>query len=64
MAALDRFAVPAGRAEIRQQILDGKTPVDVLYNEKRRDQGADRAERDGKILMVKECPISPAASKT
>ena len=32
--------------EIRQQILDGKTPLDVLYNEQAgRDQGADHRAR-------------------
>jgi 7,8-dihydro-6-hydroxymethylpterin dimethyltransferase len=43
--------------EIRQQILDGKTPVDILYNEKPGEIKAQVIERDGKILMVKDCPI-------
>src|SRR4051794_11580445 len=43
--------------EIRQQILDGKTPIDVLYNERPGEIKAQVIERDGKILMVKECPI-------
>lgn len=43
--------------EIRQQILDGKTPLDVLYNEKPGEIKAQIIERDGQILMVKDCPI-------
>jgi 7,8-dihydro-6-hydroxymethylpterin dimethyltransferase len=43
--------------EIRQQILDGKTPVDILYTDKPGEIKAQVIERDGKILMVKDCPI-------
>jgi uncharacterized radical SAM superfamily Fe-S cluster-containing enzyme len=43
--------------EIRQRILDGKTPLDVLYNQRPGEIKAQVIERDGKILMVKECPI-------
>src|SRR3954469_9049251 len=43
--------------EIRQQILDGKAPVDVLYNDKPGEIKAQVIERDGKILMVKDCPV-------
>jgi uncharacterized radical SAM superfamily Fe-S cluster-containing enzyme len=43
--------------QIRQQILDGELPVDVLRNEKVGEIKAQIIERDGKILMVKECPI-------
>jgi uncharacterized radical SAM superfamily Fe-S cluster-containing enzyme len=43
--------------EIRQQILDGKLPVDILRNEKVGEIKAQIIERDGKILMVKDCPI-------
>jgi uncharacterized radical SAM superfamily Fe-S cluster-containing enzyme len=43
--------------EIRQQILDGKLPVEILKTEKRGEIKAKIIERDGKILMVKECPI-------
>ncbi len=43
--------------EIRQQILDGKLPVEILRNEKVGEIKANIIERDGKILMVKECPI-------
>jgi uncharacterized radical SAM superfamily Fe-S cluster-containing enzyme len=43
--------------EIRKQILDGKTPVDVLYTERPGEIKAQVIERDGKILMVKDCPI-------
>jgi 7,8-dihydro-6-hydroxymethylpterin dimethyltransferase len=42
--------------EIRQQILDGQTPVDILYNERAGEIKAQIIERDGKILMVKDCP--------
>ena len=43
--------------EIRQQIIDGKLPVEVLMNEKAGEIKAQIIERDGKILMVKDCPI-------
>ena len=43
--------------EIRQQILDGKTPLEVLYTDKPGEIKAQVIERDGKILMVKDCPI-------
>src|SRR5438874_6487447 len=43
--------------EIRQQILDGKAPLDVLYSGKPGEIKAQVIERDGKILMVKDCPI-------
>src|SRR3974390_2400118 len=42
--------------EIRQQIIDGKLPVEVLMNEKAGEIKAQIIERDGKILMVKDCP--------
>src|SRR6202522_2448797 len=42
--------------EIRQQIIDGKLPVEVLLNEKAGEIKAQIIERDGKILMVKDCP--------
>jgi len=42
--------------EIRQQILDGKLPHEVLLNEKVGEIKAQIVERDGKILMVKDCP--------
>src|SRR3954454_18292401 len=42
--------------EIRQQILDGKLPHEVLLNEKVGEIKAQIIERDGKILMVKDCP--------
>src|ERR1700704_6198987 len=42
--------------EIRQQILDGKLPYEVLMNEKVGEIKATIVERDGKILMVKDCP--------
>ncbi len=43
--------------EIRQQILDGKEPIDILYNSRPGEIKAKVIERDGKILMVKDCPI-------
>src|SRR5712672_3344820 len=43
--------------EIRKQILDGKLPHEVLLNEKVGEIKATILERDGKILMVKDCPI-------
>jgi len=43
--------------QIRQQILDGELPVDVLRNEKVGEIKAQIIERDGKILMVKDCPV-------
>ena len=42
--------------EIRQQIVDGKLPHEILLNEKIGEIKAKVIERDGKILMVKECP--------
>src|SRR5437868_12817711 len=42
--------------EIRQQILDGKLPQEVLLNEKVGEIKVQIIERDGKILMVKDCP--------
>jgi len=43
--------------EVRQEILDGKTPLDVLYSQKPGEIKAQVIERDGKILMVKDCPV-------
>ena len=42
--------------EIRQQIVDGKLPQEILLNEKAGEIKAQIIERDGKILMVKDCP--------
>jgi 7,8-dihydro-6-hydroxymethylpterin dimethyltransferase len=42
--------------EIRQQIVDGKLPYEILLNEKVGEIKAQILERDGKILMVKDCP--------
>ncbi len=41
--------------EIRQQIVDGKLPHEILLNEKIGEIKAQIIERDGKILMVKDC---------
>ncbi|HEV3216233.1 MAG TPA: radical SAM protein [Vicinamibacterales bacterium] len=43
--------------EARQEILDGKKDVSVLLNEKVGEIKATILERDGKILMVKDCPV-------
>ena len=43
--------------DIRQKILDGETPLDVLYNDRPGEIKAQIVERDGRILMVKDCPI-------
>src|SRR5258707_5249512 len=43
--------------EIRQQIIDGKLPHEILLNEKVGEIKAQIIERDGQILMVKDCPI-------
>src|SRR3982751_2128065 len=43
--------------EARQDILDGKKDVSVLLNEKVGEIKATILERDGRILMVKDCPI-------
>ena len=43
--------------EVRQEIIDGKRDVSVLVNERPGEIKAQIIERDGKILMVKECPI-------
>ena len=42
--------------EIRQQILDGHLPQEILLSEKVGEVKAQIIERDGKILMVKDCP--------
>jgi len=42
--------------EMRKKILDGELPVDILRNEKIGEIKAQIIERDGQILMVKDCP--------
>ncbi len=42
--------------EARQEILDGKRDYKILLNEKIGEIKAQIIERDGKILMVKDCP--------
>ena len=42
--------------EARQEILDGKKDVSILLTEKVGEIKATILERDGKILMVKDCP--------
>ena len=43
--------------ETRQEILDGKKDYKILLHEKVGEIKAQIIERDGEILMVKECPI-------
>src|SRR6187455_2541357 len=43
--------------EARQEILDGKRDYKVLLSEKIGEIKATIIERDGKILMVKDCPL-------
>ncbi len=42
--------------EIRKEILDGKKDYKILLNERVGELKAQIIERDGKILMVKDCP--------
>src|SRR5881398_1491162 len=48
---------PVCTREARQAILDGKKDVSVLLTEKVGEIKATILERDGRILMVKDCPI-------
>ena len=43
--------------EIRQQIIDGHKDVSILINERPGEIKAQIIERDGRILMVKDCEI-------
>src|SRR6476660_7590278 len=43
--------------EARQEIVDGKRDYKILLNEKVGEIKATILERDGKILMVKDCPL-------
>jgi uncharacterized radical SAM superfamily Fe-S cluster-containing enzyme len=43
--------------EARQAILDGKKDVSILLSEKVGEIKATIIERDGKIMMVKDCPL-------
>jgi hypothetical protein len=43
--------------EIRKEILDGKQDYKILLNQKVGEIKAKVIERDGKILMVKDCPV-------
>jgi tetraether lipid synthase len=42
--------------EIRQQIIDGQVPVEILRDQPVGQLKAQIIERDGRILMVKDCP--------
>src|SRR6201993_1470107 len=48
---------PTCTREARQAILDGKKDVSALLTEKVGEIKATILERDGRILMVKDCPI-------
>jgi 7,8-dihydro-6-hydroxymethylpterin dimethyltransferase len=48
---------PSCVREARQAILDGKKPVEMLLNEKVGEIKATITEKDGKIVMVKDCLI-------
>jgi len=43
--------------EIRNKIVNGELPLEILRNEKAGEIKAQIIERDGQILMVKDCPI-------
>ncbi len=43
--------------EARQEILDGKRDYKILLNEKVGEIKAQIIERDGKIMMIKDCPL-------
>src|SRR6187455_1478463 len=43
--------------EARQEILDGKRDYRILLNEKVGEIKAQIVEREGRILMVKDCPV-------
>ena len=43
--------------EARQEILDGKQDYEILKHEKVGEIKAEIIERDGKIMMVKDCPL-------
>ena len=43
--------------EIRKKVLDGELPVEILKKDKVGEIKARIVERDGKIVMVKDCPI-------
>jgi uncharacterized radical SAM superfamily Fe-S cluster-containing enzyme len=48
---------PVCTREARQEIIDGKKDVSILLKEKVGEIKATILERDGKIMMVKDCPI-------
>jgi uncharacterized radical SAM superfamily Fe-S cluster-containing enzyme len=43
--------------DIRNKVINGDLPVDILRNEKAGEIKAQIVERDGRIWMVKDCPI-------
>ncbi len=58
LAARDRFAVPAAASRrSASRFWTASCRVEILRNEKVGEIKATIIERDGKILMVKECPM-------
>ena len=43
--------------EIRNKIVNGELPVEILRNQKAGEIKAQIIQKDGKIVMVKDCPI-------
>ena len=43
--------------DVRKKIIDGELPVEILKNQKVGEIKAQIVERDGKIVMVKECSV-------
>lgn len=43
--------------EIRNKVINGELPMDILRNEKAGEIKAQIIERDGNIIMVKDCPV-------
>ncbi len=48
---------PVCTREARQEIIDGKKDVSILLKEKVGEIKATILERDGKVMIVKDCPI-------
>ena len=48
---------PVCTREARQEIIDGKKDVSILLTEKVGEIKATILERDGKVMIVKDCPI-------
>jgi len=57
LAPRDGFAVPPLRPRDPQEDFGWGSPLDILYNERPGEIKAQIVERDGKVMMVKDCPI-------